>query len=69
MTGAAASAFRLFVTETALEQHFHPDAVATIDIDRDALNSDGHADADYREHLISVITRRAVAAALQGTAA
>jgi aerobic carbon-monoxide dehydrogenase medium subunit len=57
VTGAAANAFRLFVTESALEENFHADAVGIVDIDRGALNVDGHADAEYREHLISVILR------------
>lgn len=65
VTGAAPFAFRLFVTEAALEERFHPDAVAGIELDRDALIGDGHADTEYREHLITVIARRAVAAACE----
>ncbi len=63
-TGAAAHAFRLFMTEAALEEDFRPEAVGAVSLDRALLNADGHADADYREHLVSVIARRAVAAAL-----
>ena len=63
-TGAAANAFRLFVTEAALEEDFRPEAVGAVSLDRALLNADGHADAEYREHLVSVIARRAVAAAL-----
>ena len=65
-TGAASHAFRLFVTEAALEQDFRPDAVSSVDLERTLLNADGHADAEYREHLVSVIAQRAVAAALAG---
>ena len=63
-TGAATHAFRLFVTEAALEEDFQPDAVGAVSLDRSLLNADGHADAEYREHLVGVIARRAVAAAL-----
>ena len=63
-TGAATHPFRLFVTEAALEEDFQPDAVGAVSLDRTLLNADSHADAEYREHLVSVIARRAVAAAL-----
>ena len=63
-TGAATHVFRLFVTEAALEEDFRPDAVGAVSLDRSLLNADGHADTEYREHLVSVIARRAVAAAL-----
>ena len=63
-TGAGAFAFRLFVTEAALEEDFRPEAVGAVSLDRALLNADGHADGEYREHLVSVIARRAVAAAL-----
>jgi carbon-monoxide dehydrogenase medium subunit len=62
VTGAAPCAFRLFVTESALEERFAPDAIEPIQLDRTALNGDGHADTDYRDHLVTVIARRAVAA-------
>ena len=63
-TGAASHAFRLIVTEAELEADFRPDAVGEVSLDRALLNADGHADAEYREHLVRVIARRAVAAAL-----
>jgi len=63
VTGAAPSVFRLIVTEAALEQRFSPDAIgAVIEVAEDALNADGHAPADYRAHLVTVMVRRAVAA-------
>lgn len=69
VTGAAASAFRLIVTEAALEQRFAPDAVGDdVEVAVDALNADGHAPADYRARLVAVMVRRAVAACLAATA-
>ena len=65
-TGAASHPFRMFLTEAALEEDFRPDAVGAVSLDRTLLNVDGHADAEYREHLVGVIARRAVAAALAG---
>jgi len=65
VTGAAASAFRLIVTEGALEQHFSPDAIGdTVEVAEEALNTDGHGPADYRAHLVAVMARRAVAACM-----
>jgi carbon-monoxide dehydrogenase medium subunit len=64
-TGAASHAFRLFVTEAQLEQDFRPEPVGRPALERALLNTDGHADAEYREHLVGVIAKRAVAAALE----
>jgi len=68
VTGAAASVFRLIVTEAALEQRFSPDVIGEeVEAALDALNADGHAPADYRAHLVAVIARRAVAACLSAS--
>jgi carbon-monoxide dehydrogenase medium subunit len=65
VTGAAASVFRLIVTEAALEQRFSPHAVGDdVEVAVEALNSDGHAPGDYRARLVAVMVRRAVAACL-----
>jgi carbon-monoxide dehydrogenase medium subunit len=64
VTGAAASVFRLIVTEAALEQSFEVESVREVEVVLDALNTDGHAAADYRAHLIGVAARRAVASCL-----
>ena len=60
VTGAASSAFRLIVTEAALERLFDVQSVGEAEIVPEALNADGHAAADYRAHLIGVAARRAV---------
>jgi len=63
VTGAASSVFRVAVMEKALAAKWSPDAVAGISVPADKLNSDLHASAEYRAHLVNVLARRAVAAA------
>ncbi|MGC8535394.1 MAG: FAD binding domain-containing protein [Rhizomicrobium sp.] len=64
VTGAAPSVRRLPRMEKALEASFTPEAVAHIKIDADGLNEDLHGSAQYRAHLVTVMAKRAVAAAL-----
>jgi len=64
VTGAGASVFRVPEMEAALASDFSPDAVAGITVPEDGLNSDIHAAADYRAHLVTVMAKRAVAKAL-----
>lgn len=64
VTGAGANVFRVPDMEQALGQSFTPDAIAAIRVNADDLNSDLHASADYRAHLVTVMAKRAVAAAL-----
>ncbi|HEY1723495.1 MAG TPA: xanthine dehydrogenase family protein subunit M [Magnetospirillaceae bacterium] len=63
VTGAGASVFRVSAMEQALTKSFTPDAVATIAVDGKDLNEDIHASRAYRAHLVTVIAKRAVAAA------
>jgi carbon-monoxide dehydrogenase medium subunit len=63
VTGAASCVFRVPEMEAALAANWSPDAVAGIVVPADELNSDMHASAAYRAHLITVMARRAVAAA------
>ena len=60
VTGAGACVFRVPEMEEALSTDFSPEAIEGIGIAADNLNSDLHASADYRAHLISVIARRAI---------
>ncbi|MDX1529478.1 MAG: xanthine dehydrogenase family protein subunit M [Gammaproteobacteria bacterium] len=63
VTGAGPSVFRVEAMEKALSQKFAPEAVAEIKIPEDGLNADIHASAEYRAHLVTVMAKRAVAAA------
>ena len=67
VTGAgSAGVFRVKDMEKKLGEKFAPEAIAKSKIAADKLNSDLHASAEYRSHLITVMAQRAVAAALQG---
>jgi carbon-monoxide dehydrogenase medium subunit len=63
VTGAAPAVFRVPAFEAALSKRFEPAAVNGHGVDPAGLNSDIHAEAAFRAHLISVMARRAVAAA------
>ena len=63
VTGAGACVFRVSEMEQALGENFSADAVASISIPDDALNSDIHASAEYRAHLVTIMAKRAVAEA------
>lgn len=63
VTGAGPSVFRVPEMEKALAASFSPDAVAKIQVPAHGLNSDIHAAADYRAHLVTVMAKRAVAKA------
>src|SRR5436305_2052869 len=54
--------FRVPEMEAALAKSFAPDAIKDIAIKDDGLNSDIHASAEYRAHLVNIMARRAVAA-------
>jgi len=64
VTGAGANGvFRAEALEAALAANFSPAALDGVSLPASGLNSDLHADADYRAHLIGVMAKRAVAAA------
>ena len=62
VTGAGPVVFRIPEMEAALAKSFTPDAIKDIHIPDDGLNSDIHASAEYRAHLVTVMARRAVQA-------
>jgi len=66
VTGAGSDGvFRNSSMESALAAEFSPKAIRGIAIDPGAMMSDLHADAQYRAHIVGVMARRAVAAALE----
>ena len=62
VTGAGACAFRASDLEAALTQSFSADALDGVSIDAGDLNSDLHASAEFRAHLVGVMAKRAVQA-------
>jgi aerobic carbon-monoxide dehydrogenase medium subunit len=65
VTGAGPGVFRVASMEEALAKRFEPTAIAAIRIDAEGLNSDMHAEAAYRAHLVTIMAKRAVATALE----
>lgn len=63
VTGAGSHAFRVAEMESALSGSFAPEAVESIKVPDAELNSDIHASAEYRAHLVTVMAKRAVAEA------
>src|SRR5882757_9880092 len=64
VTGAGPGVFRLAEMEAALAASFEAGAVASIKVSAANLNSDIHADPEYRAHLITVMAKKAVTAAI-----
>jgi carbon-monoxide dehydrogenase medium subunit len=64
VTGAGQNGvYRNTAMEQALTANFSPDAIAGITTAPDGMNSDIHASAEYRAHLVGVMAKRAVARA------
>ena len=64
VTGAGSDGvFRAIAFEEALKKRFSHKVLDGISASADGLNSDLHGSAEYRAHLIGVLTRRAVEAA------
>jgi carbon-monoxide dehydrogenase medium subunit len=63
VTGAASHVHRARALEDALAKSFTAEAARAVKISAANLSSDLHSSAEYRAHLVSVLTARAVAAA------
>ena len=63
VTGASGCVHRSTEMESALSANWSPDALDGIAISPSGLNSDIHGSAEYRAHLVTVMAKRAVAAA------
>ncbi|MBB5689809.1 xanthine dehydrogenase family protein subunit M [Roseomonas alkaliterrae] len=63
VNGAGPCVFRQAEMEKALAANWSADAVAGIRQSAEGLNSDIHGSAEYRAHLVTVMAKRAVAAA------
>jgi len=65
ITGAGPGAFRQTDMEKALSAKFDPASATGVKQKADGLNTDLHASAEYRAHLVTVMAKRAVEAALK----
>jgi aerobic carbon-monoxide dehydrogenase medium subunit len=63
VTGAGPCVFRLPDAEARLTERFAPDVLDGLVVSQDGLNTDIHASAEYRAHVIAVMAKRAVAQA------
>ncbi|WP_406854027.1 xanthine dehydrogenase family protein subunit M [Alsobacter sp. KACC 23698] len=65
VTGAGANGvFRAAALEEALKKRFSPKSLEGVSVPATGINGDIHASPEYRAHLITVMAKRAVAAAI-----
>ena len=60
ITGASSCVFRSKELESALSGNFSPSVIENVNISSKDFNSDIHASADYRAHMIKVMAKKAV---------
>ena len=60
VTGVASCVFRCKPLEDALSSNFAPSAIDNVNISSKGLNTDIHASAEYRAHIIKVMAKKAV---------
>ena len=60
VTGAASCVFRSKELEASLSNNFSASAIDSVNISSKGLNSDIHASAEYRAHIIKVMAKKAV---------
>jgi carbon-monoxide dehydrogenase medium subunit len=64
VTGAGSNGvFRVTSFEEALKKRFSPKSIEGMSVPADGMNTDIHASAEYRAHLVGVLARRALAEA------
>ena len=63
VTGAGPCVFRMPEAEARLAKSFAPEALDGLVVSQVGLNTDIHASAEYRAHVIAVMAKRAVAQA------
>jgi carbon-monoxide dehydrogenase medium subunit len=62
VTGAGSNGvFRVTAFEEALKKRFSPKSIEGMSVPADGMNTDIHASAEYRAHLVGVLARRALA--------
>lgn len=66
ITGTKSCAFRWHEAEKVLQEKFDPRSIDGLYIPDIDVNSDIHADTEYRIHLVNVMVRRAVEQCIQG---
>ncbi len=60
VTGAGSSVYRSKEIESALSSNFSSSSIDNVNISSKGLNSDIHASAEYRAHIIKVMAKKAV---------
>jgi len=60
ITGAASCVFRSKELESSLSNNFSTSSIDSVNISSKGLNSDIHASAEYRAHIIKVMAKKAV---------